>query len=135
MTVPVKALEPLSEEELAGYMAWLTNKPPLPSAYASDLLSALTELRQLRERVRWRDIKEAPRDGSRVLLCFGNAPGGQAWRRHPIVIGKYLRNKPNRPDAWALEYVGKNYTYIRDDAGLLTHFQHLPAPPDKEKGG
>ena len=75
--------------------------------HAETILSALT----IADEMRWRDIKDAPRDGQWIL----------AW--HPTGMVKQTK--------WLADNRGW-MMMSEETASQLTHWQPLPAPPTKD---
>lgn len=92
-----------------------------PSAFIVEAEAAIEVLQSLGwgKLPEWRDISEAPRDGTQVIV---NAPQLESESTNA-----YWEN-----GHWHLAYNGKRFgIHVKGP----THWQHLPAPPtDKQEG-
>lgn len=79
----------------------------------------------------WRDISNAPRDGSWVLLFCDFHDGGKEMRVARWVADHRpatRREKPYGPFVWATQDGPPNLGTIAER--VPTHWMPLPAPPD-----
>jgi len=79
---------------------------------------ASTELRAalLAVAPQWRDISEAPRDGTRVLLY------------HPGYKNAFYENRDRKPRTW-VDWCVDGSWYQTAPSAPPTHYQPLPTPP------
>lgn len=102
-----------------------------------DLRAALALISELQAERTWRDIADAPRDGTHILLAAGRDFVGEAWWEdndadpYPWkfidtgMMGSRYHNKEDINGAHDGLTGGRAY--------LFTHWQPLPAPPPPMK--
>ena len=103
-------VERISREVYPGFDGWRT------VSMMDHSLDRLFALARRGAAVQWRPIKEAPKDGSRILLRIGNLVGS----------GRF-----GHPHAWGIT---DNDGFYCDGADLpsgATHWMPLPPPPSR----
>jgi hypothetical protein len=113
------APERLSDERLAFLLSVAMSRPfaeeSMERVPTLEWRMILTELRELRERVKWKSIEDAPTDASPVILGHNVEQwASQGWYDF-------------EHHGWWV--AGSHYTDAHDGQVFPTHYQPLPAPP------
>lgn len=95
----------------------------------SDLAFLLEQV----ERMQWRDMASAPRDGTHILVCFGEHPYSETWTfdQSPPTVAHWF----GPADLPGLRAGGWYLSVCQNDSEKIhpTRWMPLPSPPEERE--